>query len=113
MANFNIHKCDETDLKEYLPNITQAISNKTGLLDATASEHALMAHLQRAMIVSLSVIAPQNNVGYIVFSQDAKSGLRLQFAIASEVAISSYTMTGSVLPDGFHLNLLNRVTKNC
>ena len=56
-----------------------------------------MARLKRAMIVSLSVIAPQNNVGYIVFSQDAKSGLRLQCAIAgnaSEVAISAYTMAG-------------------
>jgi len=31
---------------------------------------------------------------YIILSQDAKSGLRLQFAIASEVAISSYTMAG-------------------
>jgi len=79
MANFNIHKCDETDLKEYLPNITQAISNKTGLLDATASEHALMAHLQRAMIVSLSVIAPQNNAHYFVTGCQVKSSITMQF----------------------------------
>jgi len=25
MTNFSLQKCDETDLKEYLPNITQAI----------------------------------------------------------------------------------------
>jgi len=25
MTNFNLQKCDETDLKEYLPNITQNI----------------------------------------------------------------------------------------
>jgi len=45
------------------------------------------------MIVSLSVIAPQNNVHNL--SQDAKSSLRLQCDIAgnaSKVAISSNTM---------------------
>jgi len=66
MTNFNLQKCDETDLKEYLPNITQTIWNKTSLPVPTASEHTLMARLQRAMIVSLSVVVPQNNVHYFV-----------------------------------------------
>jgi len=34
------------------------------------------------MIVSLLVIAPQNNEAYIILSQDAKSSLRLQCEIA-------------------------------
>ena len=62
MTNFNLQKCNETDLKEYLPNITQSIWNKTNLLVAMASNHAFMDRLQRAMLVSLSAIAPQNNV---------------------------------------------------
>jgi len=54
-----------------------------------------MAHLQRAMIFSFSVIALQNI--YIILSQGATSSLRLQCDIAgnaSEVAILSYTMAG-------------------
>ena len=45
------------------------IWHKTSLLVATASEHACMARLQRAMIVSVSVIAPQNNVHCFVSGQ--------------------------------------------
>ena len=92
-TNFNLQKCDETGLNENLPNVSQSIWNKTSLLVATATEHAFMARLQWAMIVSLSVIAPQNNVHNL--SQDAKSSLRLQCDIAgnaSKVAISSNTM---------------------
>ena len=78
MTNFNLQKCDETDLKEYLPNITQNILNKTSLLIATANEHTYMARLQRAMMVSLSVIAPQNNVHYFVTGCQVKSSITMQ-----------------------------------
>jgi len=77
MTNFNLRKCNETDLKEYLPNITQSIWNKTSLLVATASEHAFMALLQKAMIASLSVIAPQNNVHYFVTGCQVKSSITM------------------------------------
>jgi len=47
------------------------------LLVATAWEHAFMARLQRAVIVSLSVIPPQNNVGlhYFVIGCQVKSSI--------------------------------------
>jgi len=78
MTNFNLQKCDETDLKEYLPNITQSIWNKTSLLIATANEHACTARLQRAAVVSLSVIAPQNNVHYFVTGCPVKSSIAMR-----------------------------------
>ena len=82
------HRNVTKQIRWNLPTITQSIWNKTSLLVATVSEHAL-ARLQRAMIVSLSVIAPQNNVAYIILSQDAKSSLRLQCEIAGvEVSLA-------------------------
>jgi len=79
MTNFNLQKCDETDLKEYLPNITQSLRNETSLLVAMASEHAFMARLQRAIIVSLSVIAPQNNVHCFVTEYQVKSSITMRY----------------------------------
>ena len=38
MTNVNLQKCDERDLKEHLPNITQSIWNKTSLPVAKANE---------------------------------------------------------------------------
>jgi len=78
MTNFNLQKCDETYLNEYLPNNTQSIWHKTSLLVATASEHAFIARLQRATIVSLSVIAPQNNVHYFVTGCQVKSSITMR-----------------------------------
>jgi len=77
MTNCNLQKCDESDLRN-LPNITQSIWNKTGPLVATATEHAFMARLLGAMIVYLSVIAPQNNVHYFVTGCQVRSSITMQ-----------------------------------
>jgi len=96
MTNFNLQKRDETDLKEYLPNIyTKYLKQNWSTSCHGQRARPFKARLQSAMIVSLSVIALQ--IMYIILSQDAKSSLRLQCDIAgnaSEVAILSYTMAG-------------------
>ena len=56
-----------------------------------------MARLQRVMILSFSVIAPQNNGHYFATGCQVKSSITMRHCWsvnASEVAILSYTMAG-------------------